>query len=111
MALFLLKLPKLDPFEIASRLDDKLEDLRTRKEVAARDLKALLSDERIAAMEHAWAEQQALRKKKRARTKDEEVALGWKSKREVQIETVEAELAMHADNALVYLEKRCMQLK
>lgn len=98
-------MPKLDPFQISSRLHDKLEDLRASKEVAARDLKALLSDERMAAMQQAWAEQQALRKKKRARTKEEEAALGWKSKREVQIETVEAELAMHADNALVYLEK------
>lgn len=98
-------MPKLDPFEIASRLHGRLEDLQAGKEVAARDLKALLSDERLAEMDQAWADQKALRKKKRARTKEEEAVLGWKSKRQVQIEAVEAELAMHHDNALVYIEK------
>ena len=98
-------MPKLDPFQISSRLHDKLEDLLAGKEVAARDLKVLLSDERLAAMEQAWAEQKALRKKKRARTKEEEAALGWKSKREVLIEAVEAELAMHDSNAEAYIEK------
>ena len=98
-------MPKLDPFQISSRLHDKLEDLLAGKEVAARDLKVLLSDERIAAMEQAWAEQKALRKKKRARTKEEEAALGWKSKRQIQIDAVEAELAMHHENAEAYLEK------
>ena len=83
-------MPKLDPFQISSRLHDKLEDLLAGKEVAARDLKVLLSDERLAAMEQAWAEQKALRKKKRARTKEEEAALGWKSKRQIQIDAVEA---------------------
>ena len=98
-------MPKLDPFQISSRLHRKLEDLRAGKEVAARDLKALLSDEQNAALEIAWAEQKALRKKKRARTKEEEAALGWKSKRQIQIDAVEAELAMHHENALVYIEK------
>ena len=100
-----LKMPKLDPFQIASRLNEKLEDLHAGTEVAARDLKALLSNERLAAMEQAWTEQQALRKRKRARTKEEEAALGWKTKRQVQIEAVEDELAMHSDNALVDLKK------
>ena len=98
-------MPKLDPFQISSRLHDKLEDLVAGKEVAARDLKVLLCEERLAAMEQAWAEQKDLRKKKRARTKEEEVALGWKSKREVLIEAVEAELAMHDSNAETYIEK------
>lgn len=98
-------MPKLDPFQIASRLDEKLEDLRTGKEVAARDLKVLLSDERLTAIDQAWEKQKTLRKQKRARTKEDEAALGWKSKREVLIEAVEAELAMHHDNALDYLEK------
>jgi len=96
---------KLDPFQISSRLHDKLNNLRAGKEVAARDLKVLLSDECIAAIDQAWAEQQALRKKKRARTKEEEAALGWKSKRQIQIESVEAELAMHDSNAEACIEK------
>jgi hypothetical protein len=43
----------------------------------------------IAVLDTAWAEQQALRKLKRARTKEEEQALGWRSKREIQIEVLE----------------------
>jgi hypothetical protein len=62
------------------------------KEVAARDVKALLSDEQIAAMDVAWTEQQALRKVKRARTKEEERELGWKTKREIYIEAYEKAL-------------------
>ena len=99
-------MPKLNPFEIASRLHDKLEDLRAGKEVAARDLKALLSDEQNAILESAWAEQQALRKLKRARTKEEQTALGWKSKREVQIEIIERALENEADLILETVEQK-----
>jgi hypothetical protein len=82
-------MPKLNKLQIADRLREKLDDLRRSKEVAARDLRALLTDEQIAAMDAAWAAQQALRKLKRARTKEEEQALGWRSKREIQIEVLE----------------------
>jgi hypothetical protein len=82
-------MPKLNKLQIADRLREKLDDLRNSKEVAARDLRALLTDQQTAAMDAAWAEQQALRKLKRARTKDEEQALGWRSKREIQIEVLE----------------------
>lgn len=71
-------MPKLNKIQIAERLHLMLESLRAGKEVAARDLKALLSDEQNAILESAWAEQQALRKLKRARTKEEQTALGCK---------------------------------
>jgi hypothetical protein len=86
-------MPKLDPIQTADRLRQRLEELIVGKEVAARDLKALLTDAQIAAIDEAWAAQQALRKQKRARTKDEQVALGWKSKRDVQIEIVQKAVA------------------
>ena len=44
-------------------------------------------------MDAAWGEQQALRKKKRARTKEEEAALGWKNIRQIQIAAYEAAVA------------------
>lgn len=69
-------MPKLDGTHLPSRLAERLADLKAGKEVAARDIKALLNDEQIAAMDAAWAEQQALRKGKRARTKEEEKELG-----------------------------------
>jgi hypothetical protein len=82
-------MPKLDGTHLPDRLATRLADLKADKEVAARDVKALLSDEQIEAMEAAWTEQQALRKIKRARTKEEEKELGWKTKREIYIEAYE----------------------
>ncbi len=63
-------MPKLNKIQIADRLSEKLDDLRNGKVIAARDLRALLTDEQIATIDEAWAEQQALRKLKRARTKE-----------------------------------------
>ena len=83
-----------------------LESLIAGQEIAARDLKALLSDEQNAILESAWAEQQALRKSKRARTKEEQTALGWKSKREVQIEIIERALENEADLILETVEQK-----
>ena len=82
-------MPKLDGTHLPQRLAERLADLKADKEVAARDVKALLNDEQIAEMDAAWKEQQALRKVKRARTKEEEQELGWKTKREIYIEAYE----------------------
>ncbi len=82
-------MPKLDGTHLPGRLAERLADLKAGKEVAARDIKALLTDEQVAAMEAAWEQQQALRKVKRARTKEEEKELGWKTKREIHIEAYE----------------------
>ena len=79
----------LNKGQILDRLRNRLELLRQGEDVAARDLRALLTHEQIAAMDSAWAEQQVLRKGKRARTKEEEAALGWRSKRDIQIEAYE----------------------
>ena len=86
-------MPKLDGTHLPDRLAQRLADLKADKEVAARDVKALLSDEQITAMDAAWEEQQALRKVKRARTKEEERELGWKTKREIYIEAYEKALS------------------
>ena len=90
-------MPKLDGTHLPQRLAERLADLKAGKEVAARDLKALLNDEQIAEMEAAWEEQQLLRKQKRARTKEEEAALGWKTKRDIHIEAYERAVAAAND--------------
>jgi soluble cytochrome b562 len=87
-------MPKLDGTHIADRLKSRLDELLRGEEVAARDMKSLLTDEQQAAMDAAWAEQQMLRKQKRARNKAEEVALGWKTKRDIHIEALTQ--ALHA---------------
>ena len=101
-------MPKLDGTQIADRLQGRLEEMRRGKEVAARDLRALLTAEQQVAMDAAWAEQQELRKKKRARTKEEEVALGWKSKRDIHIDALIAALRKALANELAAWEKRLL---
>jgi hypothetical protein len=81
-------------------LNERLEKLRNGEEVAKREIEALLTDDQVAAMNAAWEAQQALRKQKRARTKEEEIALGWKTKREIQIEAYERAVAQ-ADTAML----------
>jgi len=98
-------MPKLDGTHLPQRLAERLADLKAGKEVAARDLKALLNDEQIAEMDAAWAEQQVLRKQKRARTKEEEADLGWKTKREIYIEAYEKALSEASDGVLEELER------
>lgn len=83
-------MPKLDATHILSRLNARLEQLVKGEEVARRELESLLTEHQIAAWDAAWEQQQQLRKQKRARTKEEEAALGWKSKREVTIEVLKA---------------------
>lgn len=92
-------MPKLDGTHIAERLNERLEKLRSGEEVAKREIEALLTDEQVAAMNAAWEAQQELRKQKRARTKEEEAAMGWKTKREIQIEAYERAIAQ-ADAAM-----------
>jgi len=98
-------MPKLDGTHLPERLAERLADLKADKEVAARDIKALLTDEQITEMEAAWAEQQALRKVKRARTKEEEQELGWKTKREIYIEAYEKAFNEASDGVLEELER------
>ena len=99
-------MPKLDGTHLPERLAQRLADLKADKEVAARDVKALLSDEQIAAMDVAWEEQQALRKVKRARTKEEERKLGWKTKREIYIEAYEKALSEASEDIGDAFEER-----
>ena len=56
-------MPKLDGTHIFERLSERLEELQQGREVAPRDLRALLTGEQVAVMDEAWAKQQALRKK------------------------------------------------
>lgn len=93
-------MPKQDSAQIVERMNARLDEFRQGKDVAARDLRALLTSEQVAAMDSAWAEQQLLRKGKRARTEEEEASLGWKSKRVIHIEALERAIEEVNRNAL-----------
>jgi len=99
-------MPKLDGTHLPERLANRLADLQSGKEVSARDIKALLDDEQVNAIQTAWSDQQALRKAKRARNKDEELALGWKTKRDIYVEVYELALMQAKANEQPAIEKR-----
>lgn len=99
-------MPKLDALQTADRLRRQLDKLLGEEDVAVRDLRALLTTQQTAAMDAAWQQQQALRKQKRARTEEEQRALGWKTKREIQIEAVTVALSEYDENVLEDLQKQ-----
>ena len=99
-------MPKLDGTHITERLKERIAKLKNGEEVAARDLRALLTEEQTAALDAAKKAQQELKKAKRARTKEEEKALGGKSIREIHIEALEAALKEAEDDELDAWEKR-----
>ena len=98
-------MPKLDATHIAERLRSRLAELEAGAEVAAKDIRALLTLEQTAAMEAAWAEQQQLRKIKRAKTQEEKQQLGWKTKREIQIAAFQQAISDSDHNILGELRK------
>ena len=86
-------MPKLDDTHTLGRIQKRLDELEQEIEVSAKDFRAVLTQEQHDAYEGAWKEQQALRKKRRARTKEEEHELGWKCKRELRIEILKSAMA------------------
>ena len=81
-------MPKLNITHLPQRLKERLEKLERGEEVAIKDIKALLDDAQIERMEQAWSKQQALRKiHKPPKTSEEANKIGWKTIREVRIET------------------------
>lgn len=86
-------MPKLNNIQIAERLQKRIEQLERGEEIAAKDVKVLLTDEQMARLDEAWQSQEQLRKGKRAVTEEQKQALGWKSKREVRLEIFRHALA------------------
>ena len=99
-------MPKLDATHIAERLRSRLADLEAGAEVAAKDIRALLTPEQITAMDAAWAEQQELRKLTTARTDEEKQTLGWRTKRDIHIEAYKQAVADSNANILNELRKK-----
>jgi hypothetical protein len=79
-------MPKLNNLQLAERIRQRIAQLEADEELAAKDVRALLTDAQYGQLESAWQHQQQLRKGKRATTEAQQKALGWKSKRELRIE-------------------------
>lgn len=95
------RVPAVDEFE---RIRVLLERLRADEEVAIRDIRAALNQAQVQALEDAWVQQQELRKT-RVRSKEEQQRLGFKSKREVLIEQLEAAYKVAEENLLPGFER------
>jgi hypothetical protein len=98
-------MPKLDDTHLADRIRKRIAELEADKEVAAKDIRAVLTEEQLAAIDAAWAEQQLLRKSKRARTEQEQQELGWRTKREIRLDVLRQAL-VEAENNLVDAYKK-----
>ena len=98
-------MPKLDATHLRGRIQRRLEQLEAGNS-AAKDMRAVLTAEQKAKLDSEWREQQLLRQQKRARTENEQVELGWKTKREVMISVLKRALAEAEDGALAALEEK-----
>lgn len=98
-------MPKLNDIQLAERLRKRIAELEAGEEIAAKDVRALLTDAQYAELEAAWQHQQQLRKGKRATTEAQQKALGWKSKRELRIEAFTQALRELAQNTLATLKE------
>jgi len=88
------------------RMQKRIHQLELGEEVAAKDIKALLSTEQQQQLVDALAAQAELKKNKRARTDEEKQALGWKSIREVRLDVLRAALNAANDGLLEDYERR-----
>ncbi len=98
-------MPKLDDTHLADRLKKRIAELEADKEVPLKDIRAVLTEAQLAAIDAAWAEQQLLRKGKRARTEQEQQELGWRTKRDIRLDVLRQALELAEENALAALHQ------
>jgi carboxypeptidase C (cathepsin A) len=82
-------MPKLNGLHIAQRLRERIEVLQRGDAVAIREIKSLLNSEQQAWMDQQWTLQLQLREQQPARTSAAQAALGYKTKRDIQIEALQ----------------------
>ena len=99
-------MPKLNTEQLMERLERRIHQLELGEEIAAKDIKALLSAEQQQQLVDALAAQVALKKNKRARTDAEKQALGWKSIREVRLDVLRSALHAAKDGLLEDYQRR-----
>ena len=99
-------MPKLNTEKLMERMQKRIHQLELGEEVAAKDIKALLSTEQQQQLVDALAAQAELKKIQRARTDAEKQALGWKSIREVRLDVLRAALTAANDGLLEDYERR-----
>ena len=99
-------MPKLNTEQLMERIQKRIHQLELGEEIAAKDIKALLSAEQQQQLVDALAAQVELKKIQRARTDAEKQALGWKSIREVRLDVLRSALNAANDGLLEDYERR-----
>ena len=97
-------MPKLNDLQLAEPLRQRIAQLESDEEIAAKDVRALLSDAQHTDLEAAWQHQQQLRKGKRATIEAQQTELWWKSKRELRIDAFKHAVAELEQNTLATLK-------
>ena len=98
-------MPKLDATHLADRIRKRIAELEAGDEIQAKDIRAVLTEAQLAIIDAAWAEQQQLRKAKRARTEQEQQALGWRTKRDIRLDVLREALELAEKNTLAALHQ------
>jgi len=99
-------MPKLNITHLSERLKERLEKLERGEEVSKKDIEALLDDKQIKQLNKLLGEQESLRQiHKRPKTKEEERAIGWKTKLEVRIEIYKQAIEEAIDRVAVGIRK------
>lgn len=99
-------MPKLNTEQLMERIQKRIHQLELGEEIAAKDIKALLSAEQQQQLVDALAAQVELKKIQRARTDAEKQALGWKSIRDVRLDVLRSALNAANDGLLEDYERR-----
>jgi hypothetical protein len=98
-------MPKLNGLHVAQRLRERLEALQRGEAVAIREIKSLLNSEQQARMDQQWSLQQQLRQQQPARTAAAQASLGYKTKREIQIEALQDAYELASSDQLSELKR------
>ena len=93
-------MPKLNHFQITSRLEARLAELENGVEIEARDIKVLLTDEQNELLDRLWDEQQLIRTTHKTKSKAEADGLVWKTKKEIRIDVYKQAIAEANNSAL-----------
>ncbi len=99
-------MPELDDTHTSLRLQRLIAELEAGKEIAKREIYAVLDEQQQKKLESELAAQQALKKQSRARTDEAKKAAGWKTIREVRIEVLKRALAQAEANDLDAWKKK-----
>jgi hypothetical protein len=106
-------MPKLNHFQITSRLEARLAELESGVEIEARDIKALLTDAQNELLDRLWDEQQLIRTTHKTKAKAEADGLVWKTKKELRIDVYKQAIAeaKHSDLDEILKEQKASEVR